>query len=383
MTAPTVERNLLDLHMSVDPDGSTAAVAPLSWCVTKTLVERVKNFKNPQLIIVNRVPRQVDDYMGGTVTKYDDKWVKVVPVSQGMQYVNFSSPGLNELHVYVIDIPDKDAARMLRRWVMDFGMRRDYDMSSKFDDDGRLSDYDDFADLVLKQESEVLKVNVPKEMFAPPPAKWRARIVNSFFRGKAQDQCHFRKRFIAALAFSVILVPFLYATKTVFTVVAYAFGIRGFDFSQFKNPTGAPDKLWTMSPNTWFAPLENPDHDPRFSVWTIINIVSLAMIGLVVLAFSSMGWGVAGVMVLIAALTAVAIFAGLSYLHSESYRNLVAKRDAAHVEKERIRAQKALSSILCETNLPAMTVKDLPKELQTVELRFSAFKTKVCRPFAR
>ncbi len=381
MTAPTAERNLLDLHMNVDPDGSAAAVAPLSWCVTKTLLEKVEHFKNPHMLIINRVKTKVPDYLGGHVLDYRDKWAKCVPLANAMQYLSFSEPGENELHAFVIDIGSRDDSRYMRTWLDEHKERVMWDRHSAVCDDGTLRQGLYLS--TMKNTSEMLVVNVPKEMFAPPPAPWKKSVVSAFFSGKQVDQCHFRKHLLISLAFSAVVVPINYLTKTVITVGAYSLSIRGYNFNVFKHPLQKPSALWDSSSKTWVAAFENREGKEGPSVWSVLNAFSLMLLWFLYLLLDLMGWGAVGIAMLGLVTFAIAFVATGSYYKSDGAKAKRLQREKEREEKERIRSHRVLKSIVCETNLPAASVKDLPKELQTVELRFNAFKTKVCKPFAR
>ncbi len=394
MTAPAVERNLLDLHMPIDPEGSVAATAPLAWCVTGRLMEKIEEFKNPHLLIVNRTFR-VEDYGTWKETVYSDKWVKVVPLANAMQYLSFTSPGENELCVYVVDLDGPPATAAIRRIRALITENALYGNSiSIIGPSGRIDQL--YATRVMNEKPEKLVVNVPVEMFAPPPAGWRRKIVGAFFRGKEVDQCHFRKRFMIALPLAVVVAFFGYNFKTLHALTILFFGFAKLNWAAFKDPLGRFSAVFHREESGyWFGEGERPDIGTywriledekgrsRVSIWSILN--PAVLLSILALLSAAVSIGLLDVLLVIGAMILFfgMIFGLVVLIRSDFVRDARMRHEQTVAAKERERSMQILKTITCDMHLPANSVRELPKELQTVSLRFNDFKTKVCRPFAR
>lgn len=382
----TATRSYLDLHMPIDPNGSVSATAPLAWCVTRTLRDELEaaEFTNPHLLVIVRAQKR--DGVGSiSYNEWFDRRAFVVPLTNAMVYTSFNTDGAHEIHAYVINIPNKDEAKRVKGFinhVEESGL--EYGISSAVMSNGELYVPVQYSMAFLRNRSESMNVHVPANMFAPPPAEWRQRIVKKYFKNsKAVDQCHFRKRFwFAALPLSFLVVPALYVMKAFLAVLGTFVGVRGYNWRVFKKPLGPVTDLWESS-NVWFAPLEDREHEDGLGVWTFLNGIVLTVVGLVVLLF--MQFDAATSLTIIGAILAAAALGAVGFFVycSDAYNDWSKNRDARQAEEYRIKTLKDLESMLCETGLPANSVADLPREKQTVSLRFYDFKTKVCKPFAR
>jgi len=375
----TTTRNLLDLHVPVDPDGTAAAVAPLAWCVTKRLTDLVeeRGFTNPHLLVVNRVSEVM--HAGNVEYRdYTDKRLVLVPLKNAMTFLSFAAPGENEIHAFVIDLPDHRAAKSVKKWVNDTNR---FSYGSCLDDDGMMVRPPDWGKF-LSIHSELVIVHVPAEMFAKPPAEWRKKMVQKFYKSKSIDQCHLRRRSIIALPLAAIVATLYYVAKLIVVLSGYATGFRGYALSAFKHPLGSHEDLWKASPKLWFAPAQNKEGDFRISVWTGLNLIVAWIAYIVVLGCIKLGWGTVAVAVVIAIMVIAAAFAVWHAFNSDmiATKRMRARQKAA--AEDRIANLEALRAMMCETNMPANSFSELPSEKKTFSLRFNDFKTKVCKPFA-
>lgn len=391
-----MSRNYLDLHMPIDPEGSVAATAPLAWCVTRELTEHLKEseFLAPHLLVIVRA-KKTDGVGSVRYDEWFDRRAFVVPLQNALVYTSFNTDGEHEIHAFIVDIRSKDDARYVRKFTNSVQSRGEAGLQSIVDEDGelRIPDHTDFMDRnlpqviapLLRRQGESITVHVPAEMFAPPPAEWRQKTVSKFFKkNKAVDQCHFRKRFwFISLPLAAAVVPIFYVYKALLIVLGYAIGTRRLAVKHaFTHPLSQPSDLWKSS-SPYFSPLEDRDGNNRFSVWTFLNLPVIIALTLTVRGVQL--WGVGqflGVVLLIVASAGVA--AGvMMLLQSDRYRTFKNGRERRERDEYRRKTLASLEDMLCETNLPANSVRELPKSKQTVSLRFYDFKTKVCKPFAR
>jgi hypothetical protein len=409
-TPPRPETRL-ELHIQQTAEGSVAATAPVRWCVTPDLIEdlRRRNFVKPQLVMAVRALRQ-DTYLDRTTTVATQTSVQVVPIDQELTYVSFRRPGSNEIRVVIVDADTDESVERLRK--LRRGSREDV-----FDDDGSLSrefrvDHHKYIEIGLG-----LNVEVPIEMFAPPPPPWRKKLVKRFFPNQEVDQCHFRKRTILSVLASIYLLTLGQLLKLLFVLVGLFGGFREIVWSNFLHP-------WKKAPSEiledrvtmiWF---QNRHGRTRLSPLWLINPIVLSIMPLVVFALMQLeahnrnlarpkgqsfmvhqlsypGWWqtVGMVDLAILALTVgitalvllVYVLAELigRYTGSETRRQRIRRQREAQEQSNQSRILTSLEAMTCTNASVNASLEALPANKRTVHLRASNFKTRVCKPFAR
>lgn len=433
---PPERQPLLDLHVPQDPDGSVSATMPLAWCFKPEshLARQVddRDFTKPHLLVIVRrkVVEAIDkDY---DYERWGDYKALLVPLTQGLQHVAFNSPGENQILAFVVDVANSADMKQTRKELAHLNGGH-YRGSSNFEDDGeytlnrsRFYRFDDqmFARVrFLDKKPDVLTVHVPSEMFAPEPAAWRKRLVARVFGSSlATDQCHFRRKFLASLAAAPFYVAAVTLSKILFVVIAIpCFAPRRLAWRKFLDPWAGAVAVVEASPdaNSWFFMYSRTDrqHDDElrftwFSVaspliwwlpativygithipvhytgsktrthpwWThapgywkfllYFDIIPIIALGTGTVLLYVLGW-------------AIKVILNIDLTNDDGRARRDERRRAA-VEAERQRLLRELELMMCGDAPPPLRVGDLPHDKQTVYLRFTDFKTKVCKPFAR
>lgn len=436
--SPPERQPLLDLHVPQDPDGTVSATMPLAWCFKpgSHLAQQVeeRGFTKPHLLVVVRrkIIEAIDkDY---DYERWGDYKATLVPLTQRLQYVSFNSPGENQILAFVVDVANSIDMKQLRKELahLNGGYYRD---RSNFEDDGEYTpessrvyhfDAQMFAHArFLDRKPDILRVHVPNEMFAPEPAEWRKRLVARLFgTSRAIDQCHFRKKFLASLVVAPFIIVGQTFSKLLFIVLAIPlFAPRRLKWRKFLDPWTGPGAVVAQSSdaNSWYFMYPRADRahyeELRWSwrsvlsplIWWLPATIAYGITHIPVHYTGSKTrthpwWTHApgywkfllyfDVLPIVFVAAAFAVGFVLSWVvkavlgvnirfTSEDSR---ARRDARRrraVEAERERLVRELEQMVCGDAPPPLSVGDLPRDKQTVYLRFTDFKTKVCKPFAR
>lgn len=413
----------IKLSIQQDPEGQTHSMVPLSWCLSPDLAERMRQqgVDNAYMLIV------VSN--GGVEITRD-----VVPLMDLMTYVQFRRPGQNEIHatvVYGSEVKKKlrkkedggqyqcqvleerdpmlDSHRNVEGWL-DFA-----ELAKEFErDEAELMAESEarqevllslnFSSMRRLPEEGTLRVEVPKEMFAKEPSKFRQWWVNQLpWERRPHDQCHFRKRTIV----SIPLVPVWLAVKGALALglelVSFAYllflvvmGSRELDFRPFRHPFNcAPwevegvnnTSMWYMredgSPTSAFAFFVNPA-----TITVLVSALAiLKAFGVLddVVAFT----GEYIVPILGGIVGAVLLVIGTYVVTNRLFGDRIeawwerrkakqeAEAKAAHAEY-----LEELDMLACGDKPQPTTLKDLPPERRTLRLRFLNIKSKVCKTYA-
>lgn len=412
MQKPRAKQPLLTLQAKVSPNGQVDSTIPISWCVSKQLVQQLKDmgFDRPHLLLVVR-SKETTTLAGETIDRYQDTGYYVAPLTQEMMFVNFGRPGNNEVVPVVVNVEDQADAKTLDT------LRHTRSSSSTIlDEDGRTDSWRmpfNAARLPQVATNFTLEVNVPKEMFAREPRPATKAFVGRFFHGKGDDQCGFRRRLIAS---SLAVVPFVIlgnVLKVVLLLVALVLTKREYNLRHLLHPysgsvTGVIDDTDNDTLFWW------QDKRGRKRPWPFFvfnHLVLFALPAVVYAAFhltdskthkqwSYKGWWdtfflIGGWYVAIALL--VALVAGLGLLVGMLTNTEKARQRRLERKEQQYRAQQTaeqrrqeqvlreLNAMVCSTSSlnRSPSLQALPANKRTVTLRFYDLKTKVCKPFAR
>lgn len=437
---PARAEPLLELMVDADRRGQVDSRTPVRWCVGRPMLAMLesKGFKDPYVVIVVRSRRDVRDY-GYTDRVWQDTAMYVAPLTQEMQFIAFTRPGRNDLRAFVVEM-NSDSAKWLRSRRASIGRGRE---ASMFNDDGTITETEEW--LKGKKGHAVLKhfdttarqrVIVPAEMFASEPAQWRQNVVNAFFGSKGRDQCGFRRRFwFAALPATVLGVPeFFYLMKSGALLLYMFFGrlpnkgfwktaLNPFNFLSWTNALdGFSPSLWwhgkksavlgflnppvlLILPSAVFIVLNLPFHHyhvkghSHHSAWYPMSWV--ATVEWVDGVLAALVLGIVALIVLVLGLFAATVWlasrfpkqstllAKLVVVPAEGlaaswkqWRVSVNEAKAEKRRQEKVRFETELAAMTCRAEAMVVDVSALPKEKQTIFLRFNDFKTKLCKPFA-
>lgn len=244
--------------------------------------------------------------------------------------------------------------------------------------------------------SAKITVHVPKEAFAKEPPKWEQKWVNWFYETKPVDQCQYRRRRILAYTVQPFIISVWFILKMVFNSVLVCFNgvilgkrdtewrsiIRPFLYDADDNGYNRSSVYFTKKDGkTQYLPLFlfNPativfgmmvmwailykEHGVAFSFWPIFAY-TIIVIG----SFSVIG---------------IALYAAIDFIASGKLKEHSYFKNLLETAKEKRLAHLKNEYAVLSAEAPAMVSLDmLPKEKQTIYLRFLDLKAKVCRPFA-
>jgi hypothetical protein len=426
MTAVDTEApaSLLQLFADVEPNGTADAVMAVRWCVTPGLTQLIEQHEvaKPYLMIVVRPFTQagggIDD--GGERAYSRETHRYFVPLTQELQYVAFSRPGLNSVFATVVWNSDGKGALHLRRAfppgsgsynTLTFDGAGELRRLRHFD---RTSNRVDYTGQLLHEVSDELTVSVPEEMFAKEPPQWAKDYIGKFADDQAFDQCHFRRRFLLGLAFMPIYFVAAYMVRFAFLALCLLFGMPGMQLRGFVHPLqwGIKDVVDSTGDPVWWFHKDGRTRNPL--VWPF-NPVTILLVTLVILGVSSfhvtrneqvvhwLGWswweclglsvlihlGVVAVGLvgfLLIGLISLLPFERLNKRLNESSKRrsrTKQERSAAELKEAQEATKRALEQMICSAASSSVSVSALPQEKRTIRLRFQATKQKVCKPFAR
>jgi hypothetical protein len=361
----------------------TSGTIPVSWCVDLETIKKLSDDKvvDPQVVIVV-APE-------GSAYSQEKEYRKVVPLKDLLAYVEFRVPGKNKIWAFISSKKDardaylgKSSGRYITTIISSDGERWGY----MFDTDAE-------GNRRPAMGSETISVSVPEGVFAPEPAQWEKDWVNHFFRNKCVDQCEFRKRRMIAYTGQVLLMLGQLVLRSLFLLVALLIGAKNVSLQPLLHPLqyDMGEAASVCGGGTIFVRKVPEDSDSEWifgktfwssvsyvvrKFWTlplmpaILIPVTLLILAHKVLIFS----GVLLALILIA-------FAILFFVTGGA-RAAWEWIKGAESETLWYMDQAELDMLTCNPDRKAFTFKSLPSKKQTLRLRFSDLKSKVCRPFS-
>lgn len=398
--------NLAPLQLSAKTtmEGTVDARLELRWCITpaaKRYIEQNSMLGAHVLICVTHNGTEVDRFL--------------FPLESELNFIDFRRSGWNDVHATIVAHPLGDI-KALQKFVLGrdtFGSHYLKILQSDGEHflsiiGGGMIDAISIYTPVFKRchGDDTLHVKVPVELFAHPPAQWRQDFVEWFFSNKAKDQCHFRKRFLSAIAFTVVLSPVVVVLGAAMTVIKAVIllllggllGIRGLGYGELLHPFSVPSNIWDHSTggSRWLWHKDGSERHP--AAWFFNPIAFLSNVWAVVLFSTIMDASFGVVQVFLVGFAVMLVLAaGASVVFTRlkmpfgAWRK--ARREARELqeEEERKKTEAAwyheLALMGCNGYREA-DLASLPKNKRTITLRAkklkkNLYKTKLCRPYIR
>ncbi len=409
LNTTTGSKQLIELHVEVNPEGEVTPVIPVSWTITEELVQEIadRGFTNPHVLLIVAAKR-VEKYGGHSTVSYDPTRVYAIDLkSTPKAYVQFNRPGENVIVAVVVDLASKQMLRVADDWV------KGRETPSIWLDDSEkeiehLSFFYTFAHFIQK-------VVVPKELFAPPPPKFLRSLVTQFFPAYAVDQCHFRKRLIMSIIMSIPVQ--LYGVFARFGSLLYGLFMmkRGMSMRNFFafNPH---DFARGFDKSFWFY---TKDGSSRDSWWPLLSPPFLVLFGVILTLFGMFCYATTMVAlriiygpdfqerplpfeelvatgVVVNGVIAVVVLGLLTaftwkgrrltrrlYEKISNVFNRLKQTDEKELERAKVEAENALISQLrlrAQQSTAITTANDVKND--SIKLKFYDLKAKACKPFA-
>lgn len=397
----------LQLHLETNPDGEVEATIPVSWTLPEGLIREVQEeFKNPHIMLAVTYAETPEVGNTKSLVRYRPTKVYLIDLLRKPQkeYVQFSSVGENFLIAAVVDLADG--------WAVEeaLGLQEKLpamSIQAKHVDDESSASHEwrnahlFYAGLTLQS------VTVQAEFFAKKPPQWLRSLVGKFFRGKEFDECHFRKRSIAAIALTIPVQLYGIVVRLATLLFGLFMAKRDMTWQNFVayNPHDFA-RFWGSS---WW--LEDKNGEERSWARTIFSppgiVISVALLAIAMLlisvlpafylaiassvaehngdvfdpwAWQNIGFAIlvtdvpAAVAITLAVLSEKGILENWRYSVNERIRKQNNEKRVREVPTgtfDELRARQLLAT------QPA-AIKDT-----TFHLRFHAVKRAVCKPFAR
>jgi hypothetical protein len=367
---------MFQLHIDPKADVSTGSI-PVSWCVDRALLAELneQNVLDPQVVIITAPQHDYDRNKENRT---------IVPLKDLMAYVSFKYPGVNTIRAFVSLRTKRDTKTTYlsktgsySTWILDtdgvfFWMLTSDSLEGTHDP---------------KYPSAVLLVDIPKACFASEPAAWEKAWVNVMWKQRATDQCDFRSRRMFAYTIQPIIFFFRQLFVLVPMLIAALIGARDFSFRYLLHPidTNLTDIWEICQGGTIFIRKVKEDeynYDQREkmsgvdNVWWFVRkcwtfpFMPAILIPLVLLYHFHVLWYVLGFLVcMVAVIAIIGFFASGTYV--EFFDWITEPRRAWYNDKRE-------ADIIASQD--ERTMSALPRK--TIRLRFSNFKSKVCRPFS-
>lgn len=364
---------------------------PLRWCLTPEAAQelREKRVVNPHvLIVVASGGREVSRGL--------------VPLLDQMEYVQFHRAGENIVYATVVwnssGYDDKLEKAFLRRndrgrYEQDVLSKTGNGLRSWFDGAERLGGTTEFV------------VDVPAEMFAKR-SRWLETYLSFWFRkSETIHTCHTRKRALITLPlfWLAALVIFVNTSiKLVAVAILLLFGKRRIGYHALWQPKTWPKETWQrVTTSVWVT---KRDGDPRSKFFIGFNpatvVLALLAFVVIVLVFWGMdrplGVSLVSLWIIVLVVVGTPIVLGLIFTlpdvilvpseWSQARKNQRNKRrrqeEAVLRQRLKEKFEEELAALACDGPRPA-EVRALPKERQTLYLRFQSIRARVCRPYAQ
>lgn len=387
------------LKLIVDNSEAVDSVMPMRWCVGKETLQRLKEkgVTDPYLFLVVV-------HSGVEVNRH------LVPLDQMMEYVEFQRPGKHTIFGTIVwGYPGQSKKNLRKNFLGRDGCK----VIDEFELEGEF--LKDRLPVGCHAEFVELDVIVPAEFFAKEPPAWEKRWVNLWFETRPRDQCQFRKRRFVAYTIQPPAVLFWLMIKFLiefFTATGLLLaGMRNVDLDPLIHLWKKDiDDVWVNvrvdvrrgKCGSVFVYNKNGRKRPMI-VWAFMPAVWVSVFGvLLYLRFTSsfdMSWlalmttTVVLPLILLGALTIfVSLLDAVRYGTSSLVDRFIktesdekkTRREAEKLRQLKITLEKQytqLQAITCDGPV-TVNLKALPKERQTVYLRFKDLKAKVCRPLA-
>lgn len=383
-----------------------SASAPVIWCLSNSEIKGLAKYPDEKWLVMIIILKIV-----GNEFYEESRYCR--PLTSQMAYIEFRNPGK---HLILAGIMNRDYNKKsflsVCRHYNGYNIYNDHILNGNNKDLEFCRDYtktfDDCGNFTSMQAS--LTVSIDEKLFAPKPADYD--LVCQFFDTKPIDQCHHRKRRFLAYFLLLTVAPLTYLWRLAwFLPWLLLTGLytrnwrwflhpvkenwRGedvpmfFAYTNYRDKDGKPQKKpawrimthWRMMLFIWptlllilYAILELLSGILLFLLNFLVNYqTAFSFIGTLTLTIMSI--------ILIVAMTYVMAWSKIT----KHYRRWRIDRQETQKQLRR-QARKQLTQELrqlgCDLTPKEVSLTALPKDKQTIYLRFSALKARVCRPFA-
>lgn len=322
-----------------------SASIPIIWCVNKKWLN--KNGTNWYILFAT------------TPLKNGEKaeWRGKYKLTDLVGYVRFLRPGKNRIFAIIAYRKSKSFSE---NWEIKNNGRWDYNVIRE-SPEGPIV-LDDWLEHVY------LDVDLPEEVFANEPTKWEKKWVNFFFSTKAVDQCDFRKRRLLAYTIQPLLVMLMFVFRWIAFLGFLSVGARRLNARPLIRLNECTEDIWTESSKPWII---EKTKGSQYAPMGICIAFAPGVIILSVILCLLMGIPtITSVLVPLIGMLGFIIMMGIVGCACTKYNS-----------KNYEPSTKDMDYLSCPQKINS--IQNLPKEKQTIRLKFNGIKSRVCAPYRR
>ncbi len=349
---------MLKLH--VDDTNVTSGTIPVSWCVSKDLLENLfdKQIKDPAIVLV---------------TKHKDESIYkenryVLRLKDVMTYVSFKCPGDNYIYGHVSSFEYRIAKE---EFLNRSGGRYDNSILKHYDNDYSRGD--------IKNNAEPIIVSVPIESFAKEPSELMKSWVNHFYRDKPIDECDFRRRKLIAFTLQPIWMLFNLILRFIVFIVSLLIGSRNMSLKYLFHPLTY--EFTSMVDIFDSGSLFIGEGKPSIKKYILLPLMPIITLSL---AFCIKIHIIIPLLILFALLVVMLLIVLIPvFIQTGGMYDLFSKISSYFHENLNWYLNESENNlIVCSNKNKQVTYSSLPCKNKSIKLRFLNLKSKICQPFA-
>lgn len=384
-----------DLELHVPETTTQSSVIPVNWCLSPRLLQQLKDDsasnggKIPYILLVT-----TPEENWKVRINYKLEIRKAVPVYDLLAYVDFKRPGENAIAGLITFNPDIYLQRENFCYGSDIFDNPIYWTNEEKE---KTTEPSVWPCVQSKLVYDLIKVNVPSEVFAKPPPQWEQDWVNLWFLSTPHDQCNYRRRRIVAYTIQPIVLFAFALLKFVLACFWLSIGQKIGKIKDVINPITSASFEEILKKERWLVL-------PGIENWTkhLANI-ALPLFWIINFylsyAFGVTWWAIPLFLGMVATSiqTLISLVFGMFYLY-DLYKE---KRNNKHKQKKIIKTnsgsviktintghkvikklEKAEAGLICNSQT-YFKPKDLPKQSRTIKIMYEGVKASICRPFSQ
>ncbi len=383
-----VRNENVGLSLLIENPGSADAVLPLGWCITPKTLETIERQKiiNPHLLIllIGMLPdpnySNSTEPAAKTIYSFYEEQRLLLPLKQGMEYIEISRPGKYRLFATIVGDRDSEIEDLRYKYLGE-GKERYVERNG------------DISSPNLSLQRAVIDVEVGAEFFAHEPAEWEKRWVGRWL-GPAKDQCQFGQQRIFAYSAQPLLLALgwllVFLTRLLKALLLTIGGYRKVNWLAVARPDKKLKVLRSFDP--WDSVFLTGRDDSKLRWFLVPLWPYLSLFGCLLIAFAYaetnlavLLWLLLQIFLWVAGVGLVGSFILSRILQQGSrFQNWLAapgEREQARMLALLAEQRKQLSYLGCDSRPKTPTLKAIPHP--TLHLRYQALKASVCRPFSR
>ncbi|MBU4375002.1 hypothetical protein KKH38_00645 [Patescibacteria group bacterium] len=320
---------------------------------------------------------------------------QLAPLDRLIEYIPFQRPGENTIFATIVWDRDEGYFGLWKKYLMRENGRYKSDVyhyGGKF-----------LMGFGEKKEFAETKVIVPKELFAKEYPAWERKWVEFMFSTASKNQCQYRKRRIVAYLIQPFLLLCKFIVNCIITIFLLLCGIRDINFKPLSHlieeetskiwqntAYGRQDKKFNRYREEFesvFVYQRNGKKRPSFflplaPICPTVLFIAFYFINLKWHIFPNFS-SIVGMVILLTCVLSLSCLVATMLL---CIYNLIEKIvDEIFPEKsfeEKLHGYDNDQILICNGDF-STNIKSLPREKQTIYLKFMDFKRQVCKPLPR